>query len=222
MPAPAIEIGRVIGKNIITENNMRKSKKYYIDKFIRAFNEIIPSKNGCIEWNKLRTEYGYGRFCLYGSYVLTHRYSYEIFNGEINGLHVCHSCDNPPCINPKHLFLGTPKENINDSSKKGRLHFGKNNGAYTRPDRKPVGDRNGSSKLNTKQVLEILDRVKGGELPSRIHKDYGISKPHAYQIANGKSWKHLTKKECFYCGYNYQDPKYCSVWGRTADEHEWI
>lgn len=75
----------------------------------------------CWEWQAFRNKKGYGQFIHEGA-ILAHRISYEFHIGKIpEGLMVCHHCDNPPCVNPKHFFLGTNKENINDAQRKGRI-----------------------------------------------------------------------------------------------------
>lgn len=75
----------------------------------------------CIEWSGSRFASGYGRFKSHGQTIRAHRWAWEKFFGLIPaGLMVCHRCDNPPCINPLHLFLGTCKDNLADMSRKGR------------------------------------------------------------------------------------------------------
>lgn len=84
-------------------------------------NVDIDLKTRCWNWTGYKTELGYGRLRLNNKKTLAHRASYEIFVGKIPDKKlVCHKCDNPSCLNPDHLFLGTNNDNVQDRVKKGR------------------------------------------------------------------------------------------------------
>ncbi len=88
------------------------------------FKNSKPMPNGCIEWQGYKNEFGYGRRRFRGFKNLVHREVYALTHHTTIpfGLIVCHTCDNPPCINPAHLFLGTHKDNCQDAIKKGRIN----------------------------------------------------------------------------------------------------
>jgi hypothetical protein len=97
-------------KRIPVRNNHQK----YVDNI--KVNEVT----GCWEWQGKTNNKGYGQFRLNGQLLLAHRYSYGYFIAQVGTLHVLHKCDNPPCSNPFHLFLGTHLENMQDKRSKGR------------------------------------------------------------------------------------------------------
>jgi hypothetical protein len=88
---------------------------------------VVPGDpDKCWEWQGGKSKDGYGYLHLAGQTKLAHRVSYELHHGEIpKGLVICHKCDNPPCVNPKHLFIGTHLDNAVDRDKKGRGRGGK-------------------------------------------------------------------------------------------------
>lgn len=107
---------------------------------------------------------------------LAHRVSYALNNGIIPaGLQVCHHCDNPPCVNPRHLFTGTAKDNVHDMIRKGR-------GKYL------SGGQCGNAKLSLDQVQQIRRLLKAGIERSTIWTQFSISESHLYRIRNGKCW----------------------------------
>jgi len=110
------------------------------------FEDLIykDSKTGCWEWTAVKNERGYGVFMLKGKTKLAHRVAYEIYKGEIpEGIRVCHSCDNPSCQNPDHLWLGNQSDNLKDCVRKNRnsktVEAAKRNGA--------INGRKGARKL---------------------------------------------------------------------------
>ena len=133
----------------------------------------------CIEFHGRRTKKGYGWLCIDGKKWSAHRLSYTLNFGPIpEGMCVCHTCDNPPCINPDHLFLGTNADNVADRVAKGRSRGG---------DTK--GEAHYKSKLTNDIVRAILleTDVTGRELAKR----YGVSYKTISKVRAGRTWKHL-------------------------------
>lgn len=141
--------------------------------------------NECWEWTGSRGGVGYGNIrCRDGMPRSAHRISYEVFHGPIPpGMFVCHHCDNRRCVNPSHLFLGTPKDNVADMLSKGR-------GRFPGPKRQARGVRHGRHKLSPAQVEEIRKRyAAGGVTQEALGREYGVSGAHVCGIVKGRFWK---------------------------------
>jgi hypothetical protein len=91
--------------------------------FIKEMLKSIPEDDSCMEWPRSRTRQGYGKVYANGKHRRVHCVAYELVKGPIpEGIDVCHTCDNPPCFRPSHLFLGTDVENAADRDRKGRTN----------------------------------------------------------------------------------------------------
>ena len=143
----------------------------------RFMNKVVwnGDEDECWIWEGAKDSDGYGKFKLEGRDVASHRFSFEEFVGPIpEGLHVCHTCDQPSCVNPRHLWTGTNAENMADRDAKGRL---------------PRGESRPGSKLTEQQVREIRASAKSGKL---IAATFGISYQTFMEIRRRQKWRHVT------------------------------
>ena len=134
------------------------------------FKYVMKNSEPCWIWTASRNKCGYGNFNVESGKgkefksVLAHRVAWEIFFGEIpHGLCVLHECDNPPCVNPRHLRLGTHLENMIDAAKKGRK---------------------GRSPLVVKKIRKLL----GTMTQRKIAATLGVTAQHVSDVATGKTW----------------------------------
>lgn len=143
------------------------------------FSNLRKTDTGCLEWRWTIGSGGYGSLRVDGKHILTHRLSYQRYVGPIPaGMCVCHSCDNPPCVNPAHLWLGTLSDNAKDAYRKGR----------TQPPRDGSHIQN---KLNVEQVIEIRHRYRQGESLRQIAEDYPVAYNNVWCVVRRVSWKDI-------------------------------
>lgn len=135
----------------------------------------------CWEWQGARLPAGYGH--IYAGdqargMLKAHRVAWELAFGPVpEGMCVCHACDFPPCVNARHLFLGTHGDNTRDAAAKGRMS---------------LGARNGNSKLIEQEVLEIRGRYAlGGITQTELGRQYGVSQDMVSLIVLRKCWTHI-------------------------------
>jgi hypothetical protein len=142
----------------------------------------ILGPESCWEWQGARTKDGYGVYIpTKGNPHYAHRCAYERIHGPIpDGLLVCHKCDNPPCCNPDHLFLGTNKDNIDDRHRKGRTRTGVLRGAA-----------NPRAKFTIGEVRVIRARLANGESRKAIAKELDVHPESIARIARRKSYKEV-------------------------------
>lgn len=158
---------------------------------VAAFWGMVPQPDiGCWEWPSgiRHPRGGYGRFCIKQIAVAAHRYAYAAHHGlplqELNGLCVCHHCDNPPCVRPDHLFLGTVGDNARDAAAKG--HFSTEQCRNARR-----GEKSPKHKLTEPQVLEIRSLSSLGLTNKAIAANYGVSNSTIRLIVCRITWPHV-------------------------------
>ena len=141
----------------------------------------VDQTGDCWLWTGLRHSNGYGVGWANGGRMYAHRVSWLVANGPIPaGLHVLHHCDNPPCVRPDHLFLGTATDNMRDMARKGRA------GGLM-----PRGHANPNSKLTADDVRSVRAALSAGEVPADIARRFGVRPQSITAIASGKSWSWL-------------------------------
>jgi len=153
----------------------RKISDLYFASLFWSMSAITES--GCWKWmGGNRKEYG--RIFVDGRFKSAHRVSWELSYGTIpSGLCVLHKCDNPLCVNPNHLFLGTTADNNLDMRSKGRSSYGI-----------VFGEQNGKHKLNSEQVAQIKTYLRKGCGTSELGRQYGVSHMIINAIKRGITW----------------------------------
>lgn len=161
-----------------------------MDKITRR---VKVTDGDCWEWVGSKLPSGYGHTSHKKKMWLAHRLSWTLANGEIpSGMVICHKCDNPPCVNPAHLFVGTHKENTQDAIKKGRYKGFKDPRSYPswRPGRM-IGSEHPKAKL-TEVDIKTIRHLYFAErrLQREIGDFFGVSQMAISRIVRGAGWCH--------------------------------
>ena len=146
----------------------------------RFWSKVQRKAAGCWEWTAYTNACGYGTLMVNRRGTLAHRFSYELHREPIpEGLCVCHHCDNPSCVNPEHLFLGTPADNVADMVAKNR-------------QQRLRGEKSGFVKLGREDVLAIREEYAEGNVYQKdLARKHGIAQQQVSRIIGRKNWAHL-------------------------------
>lgn len=149
-----------------------ESREFYIKQLMARSH---TDEFGCRIWDGLKDSNGYGRF-QFANQTLAHRISFLLMRGELNGLHACHKCDVPSCINPDHLFPGTDADNQADMVKKGR---------------RPVGGRAKLTIDNVREIRRLYEtspRQNWKQIKARLAASFGVTPWTIYEVTSGRRW----------------------------------
>lgn len=139
--------------------------------------DIVNRATDCCLFDGGRTGSGYGAMWVNGKFRGAHIVSYKTHKGPVpEGMFVCHTCDNPPCINPDHLFIGTLQDNKRDEVAKGRHAF---------------GEKVGCAKLTAEQVFEIRGLLDKGFSLASLGRRYNVTRQAIFWIKQDKNWSRV-------------------------------
>lgn len=158
--------------------NIVKQHKYYGLTMTERFFKYVNKTDGCWLWTGKKHRQGYGEMWVKGKPMLTHRISWLIHHGflPLTGM-VLHHCDNPPCVNPEHLYLGDHRQNMDDMMTRDR-----SNPPHL------FGEANPGAKITADIVREIR---RSKEPPRYFVEKYGITRSNVWYIRTYKSWQHV-------------------------------
>jgi hypothetical protein len=170
---------------------------------IRAGVADTTQADACWPWTGEKGRRGYGLIRVKGRARMAHRVAWEIHHKRPvpTGLFVCHHCDNPPCVNPAHLFAGTAADNMADAVAKGRQAKGdrvkssppRGDQSFSRlhPERVARGERVWIAKLNEGKVRAIRAEVSAGASRSSVAARYGVHRDTVRDVVSRKNWRHV-------------------------------
>lgn len=139
-----------------------------------AFYRWVDKGGDCWEWTGARDPQGYGVFCYAKKTYKAHRIAVQLDGRSFRkGEYACHHCDNPGCVNPDHIYVGTPKDNMRDALERGRF---------------PHGSRCHMARLTEANVREIR---RGGKTDQQWAEQFGVSRPTVTMARSGTTWRHI-------------------------------
>jgi hypothetical protein len=137
----------------------------------------VDKTDGCWEWTGTLNGKGYGQIRINGRYVKAHRYSWILHNGNsIDGLLVCHKCDNTMCVRPEHLFLGTQSDNMRDCVEKNRFDI-------------RLGEENPVSRLKNVDIPKIRVMLSRGDSLRKIARLFNVHHKTIFNISHNIYWR---------------------------------
>lgn len=159
----------------------------------RFFDHVDKTSDSeCWNWIGSIAKNGYGKVRVNGGIQSAHRVAWFITYGEIPAdMWVLHSCDNPRCVNPGHLWLGTTQDNTADRHRKGRDAKGLKNGRYTHPETIPRGEGHHNAKLSDDAIRQIRKRRFMGVYLHVLAKEYGVVIRTITAIVSKRAWPHV-------------------------------
>jgi len=142
--------------------------------------------NGCWIWTGAKNRGGYGTWSQRGFRGLAHRWSYAASHREVpKGLFVCHHCDNPPCVNPEHLYAGTHRQNMDDAVERGRMANANTYKTHCKNGHELVGD-NVLSRRDSSRACRICARARTREFLRRRRQEAGVASPYVTDVERQK------------------------------------
>lgn len=156
----------------------------------------VQKTDRCWLWIGGTDKGGYGKLMTAGRHRRAHQVAWELAYGRPvpSGMAVCHNCpggDNPACVNPAHLFLGSIQDNNADKQAKGRQARGASHGSRTKPDQTPRGERNNHARLTADLVRSIRERHANGETCTSLAHELGMGRAAISHIVHRRNWKHV-------------------------------
>ena len=167
----ASERQRAYTRKVPTRRSVEERFWKYVDK--------LTTPNGCWPWTGSKDSHGYGHFWLNDRLVLAQKVAWELVNGPMpKGKQGLHTCDNPPCARPDHVFPGTRKDNMQDMIRKGR---------------KALGEKTNRTPFSTSFVLQLRKEYEEGARQKDLVKKYNLLSGTLNRLLRGARWAHVAK-----------------------------